>query len=195
MQQLLLVGPHPGHLSIEKVSAPSQTRRVRIQVKIRSRCPESNPSQSPSTKTGPVSLPVAKAPEEREGLTQGTSAPSDATVKCASEGVREGPAARAKPGDQGSPAKAELGEHPWYKSSPLPSGISSLAPETERPSQPRYRWSCRDTSQSVRARDLTSSRLSQSRGCDKVRGATGLTAWLPTPRRRESTSRPDSGEV
>ena len=69
---------------------------------------------------------MAKAPEEREGLTQGTNAPSDATVKCASEGDREEPAVRAKPGDRGSPAKAELGDRPWYKSSPQPSGISRL---------------------------------------------------------------------
>ena len=48
---------------------------------------------SPSTKTGSVSLPVAKTPEEREGLTRGTNAPSDATGECASEGAREGPAA------------------------------------------------------------------------------------------------------
>ena len=118
--------------------------------------PPSRDDPSPSTKTGPVSLPVVRALEEREGLTRGTNAPSDATVKCASEGDREGPATRAKPGDRGSPAKAELGERPWYKSSPQPSGISRLAPETEKPCRPRYRWSCRDISQSVRARDPTS---------------------------------------
>ena len=110
---------------------------------------------------------MAKAPEEREGLTRGTIAPSDATAKSASKGDREEPAARAKPGDRGSPAKAELGERPWYKSSPQPSGISRLAPETEKPCRPLYRWSCLDTSQSARARDPTSSRLSQSRGATK----------------------------
>ena len=72
---------------------------------------------------------MAKAPEEREGLTRGTNAPSDATATSASEGDREEPAARAKPGDRGSPAKAELGESPWYKSSPLLSGIPRLAPD------------------------------------------------------------------
>ena len=128
--------------------------------------PLSEDDPSPSTKTGPVSLPVARAPEEREVLTRGTNAPSDATADSASEGDREEPAARAKPGDQGSPAKAEPGKHPWYKSSSLPSGISHLAPETEKPCRPRYRWSCQDTSQSASARDQTS-RLSQSRGCDK----------------------------
>ena len=157
--------------------------------------PLSTDGPSPSTTTGPVSLAVANAPEEREGLTRGTNAPSDATVKCTSEGDREEPAARAKPGDRGSPAKAELGERPWYKSSPQPSGISRLAPEMEKPCQPRYQWSCRDASQSARARDPTSFRLSQSRGCDKARGATGRAAWLPAPRRKEPTSRPDSGEV
>ena len=73
--QQLLVRPHPGHVLIEEVSAPPRTRRVRIQVKIRSRCPKSNPRQkidpSPSTKTDPVSLPGARALEEREGLTRG----------------------------------------------------------------------------------------------------------------------------
>ena len=86
--------------------------------------PPSTDDSSPSTKTGPVSLPVAKAPEESEGLTRGTNAPSDATAWSASEGDREEPAAQAKPGDRGSSAKAEPGECPWYKSSPLPSGIS-----------------------------------------------------------------------
>ena len=74
--------------------------------------PPSTDGPSPDTKTGPVSLPVAWTPEEREGLTWGTSAPSDATGDCASEGDREEPAARVKPGDRGSPAKAELGKHP-----------------------------------------------------------------------------------
>ena len=37
--------------------------------------PPSKDDPSPSTKTDPVSLPVAKAPEEREGLTRGTNAP------------------------------------------------------------------------------------------------------------------------
>ena len=42
-QQLLLVGPHPGHVLIKEVSAPPRRRHVRIQVQIRRRCPESNP--------------------------------------------------------------------------------------------------------------------------------------------------------
>ena len=70
---------------------------------------------SPSTKTDPVSLPPAKPPEASEGLTQGTSAPSVATAKSASEDAHEEPAARAKPGDRGSPAKAEPGEIPKHK--------------------------------------------------------------------------------
>ena len=75
MQQLLQVGPHPGHVLIEKVSAPfpNKTRPntgedpeqvSRIE-------PPSTDGPSPSTKTGPVSLPVAKAPEERKSLTRG----------------------------------------------------------------------------------------------------------------------------
>ena len=43
--------------------------------------PPSRDDPSPSTKTDPASLPVARALEEREGLTRGTNAPSDATVK------------------------------------------------------------------------------------------------------------------
>ena len=43
VQQLLLVRPHPGQVLIEEVSVPPRRRRVRIQVKIRRRCPESNP--------------------------------------------------------------------------------------------------------------------------------------------------------
>ena len=43
VQQLLLGGPHPGHVLIEEVSTPPRRRRVRIQVQIRRRCPESNP--------------------------------------------------------------------------------------------------------------------------------------------------------
>ena len=145
--------------------------------------------------TDPVSLPVARALEVREGPTRETNAPSDATARSASEDDREEPAARAKPGDRGSPAKAELGERPWYKSSPPPSGISRLAPETEKPCRPRYRWSCQDTSQSARAQYPTSSRLSQSQECDKARTATGLPAWPLAPRSRGPTSHPDSGEV
>ena len=98
------------------------------------------------------------------------------TLQSASEGDREEPAVRAKPGDRGSPAKAKPRERPWHKSSPLPSGISRLTPEMEKPCRPRYQWSCRDTSQSARARDLTFSRLSQSRGCDKARAGTGRLA-------------------
>ena len=193
MQQLLLVRPHPGNVLIEKVSAPSRTRRVRIQVKIQSRCPESNPRQQMVPHHPPRQVPShfpwqRHRKREREGLTRGNSVPSDATVKCASGGDREEPAAQAKPGDRGSPAKAELGERPWYK-------ISRLAPETKKPCWSRYRWSCRDTSQSARARDPTSSHLSQSRGCDKARGTTGRPAWLPAPRRGEPTSRPNSREI
>ena len=104
-------------------------------------------------------------------------------------------APNAKPGDRGSPAKAEPGERPWHKSSPLPSGISQLAPETEKPCRPQYRWSYRGTSQSARTQDLTSSRLSQSRGCDKARARTGRPAWLPAPKRQESTIHPDTVKV
>ena len=45
VQQLFLVRPHPRHVLIEEVSAPPRRRRVRIQVKIRRRCPESSPRQ------------------------------------------------------------------------------------------------------------------------------------------------------
>ena len=45
VQQLLLVRLHPRHVLIEEVGAPPRTRRVRIQVKIRSRCPELKPRQ------------------------------------------------------------------------------------------------------------------------------------------------------
>ena len=75
---------------------------------------------SPSTKTGPVSLPPAKPPEAREGLTRGTTGTSDATAMSASEVDREEPTAPAKPGGPRPPAKAELGEIAWYKISPLP---------------------------------------------------------------------------
>ena len=74
----------------------------------------------PSTKTGPVSLPPAKPPEAREGLTRGTTGTSDATAMSASEVDREEPTAPAKPGGPRPPAKAELGEIAWYKISPLP---------------------------------------------------------------------------
>ena len=83
MQQLLLVGPHLGHVLNEKVSPPSPNKMrpntgedpeqvSRIE-------PPSKDGPSPSTKIGPVSLPEAKTLEEREGLTWGTSEPSNAT--------------------------------------------------------------------------------------------------------------------
>ena len=53
---------------------------------------------SPSTKTGPVSLPPAKPPEAREGLTRGTTGTLDATAGSASEVDSEEPTAPAKPG-------------------------------------------------------------------------------------------------
>ena len=198
MQQLLLVRPHPGHVLIEEVSAPPQTRRVRIQVKIRSRCPEANPRQQMVPYHPPRQVPShfrGKGTGTEGGSDSGDQWPSDATAKSASEGDHEEPASRAKPGGRGSPAKAELRERPRYESSPQPSGISRLVPEMEKPCRPRYRWSCLDTLQSARARDPTSSHLSQSRGCDKARGVTGRPAWLPAPKRREPTSHPDSGEV
>ena len=45
VQQLLLVGPHPGHVLIKEVSTLPRRRCVRIQVQIRRKCPESNPRQ------------------------------------------------------------------------------------------------------------------------------------------------------
>ena len=150
--------PTPSNTRPNTGEDPAQVSRIE---------PPSRDGPSPSTKTGPVSLPVAKPPEEREGLTRGTNASSDATARSASEDDREEPATRAKPGDQESPAKAELGESPKHKSSPLLSGISRLAPETEKPCRPRYRWSYQDTSQSARARDPTSSRYHNPEGATK----------------------------
>ena len=57
---------------------------------------------------------------------------SVATAKSASEDDREGPGARAKPGDRGSPAKAEPGEIPKHKISPLPIGISRLTQDRRK---------------------------------------------------------------
>ena len=57
VQQLFLVQPHPGHVLIEEVSAPPRTRHVRIQVKIRSRCPESNPRQQMIPHHPPKQIP------------------------------------------------------------------------------------------------------------------------------------------
>ena len=37
--------------------------------------------------------------------------------------------------------------------------------------------------------------VKESRGCDKSRGAPGQPAWPSSPKRREPTSRPGSGEV
>ena len=71
--------------------------------------PPSTDDPSPSTKTCPVSLPVARALEVGEGLTRGTNAPSNVIARRASESDREGPAARVMPGERGSPAKVELG--------------------------------------------------------------------------------------
>ena len=109
VQQLPLVGPHPGHVLIPNKTRPNTGEDPEQVSRIK---PPSTDDPSPSTKTGPISLPVARALEVREGLTRGTNAPSDATARCASEGDHEEPTARAKPGDRGSPAKAELGEHP-----------------------------------------------------------------------------------
>ena len=59
-EQLLLVGPHPGQVLIEEVSAPPRARRVRIQVKICRRCPESNPRLQ--FRTFPRALALALKP-------------------------------------------------------------------------------------------------------------------------------------
>ena len=145
--------------------------------------PPSIDDPSPSTKTGSVSLPVARALEVREDLTRGTNAPSDATVKCTSEVDGEEPATRAKPGDRRSTAKAELRERPWYKSSQQPSGFSRLAPHGKTlPASvsmvmPRYFSVCKGT------RSDFFSFITIPR-CDKARGTTGRPAWLPAPRRR-----------
>ena len=124
VQQLLLGGPHPGHVLIEEVSTPNPTKtrpNTGVDPEQVSRIePPLTGDPSPSTKTGPVSLPPAKPPEAREGLTRGTTGASDATAMSASEVDREEPTARAKPGDPKSPAKAQLGEIAWYKISPLP---------------------------------------------------------------------------
>ena len=104
VEQLLLVGPHP-RTSVDRVGErptlnktrpntgedPAQVSRIE---------PPSRDDPTPSTKTDPVSLPLAKVPEEREGLTRGTNASSDATARRASEDDREEPTARAKPGDK-----------------------------------------------------------------------------------------------
>ena len=124
VQQLLLVGPHPGHGFDRGGEHPTPTKTrpntgadpaqvPRIE-------PPSTGDPSPSTKTDPVSLPPAKPPEAREGLTRGTTASSDATARSASEDDREEPTAPPMPGDRESPAKAELGEIAWNKISPLP---------------------------------------------------------------------------
>ena len=58
--------PTPNKMRPNTGEDPEQVSRIE---------PPSKDDPSPSTKTGPVSLPVAKAPEEREGLTRGTNAP------------------------------------------------------------------------------------------------------------------------
>ena len=117
--------PHPLNKTRLKTGAdPEQVFRIEV---------PATDGLSPSTKTGPDPLPVAKALEERKGMSRRIKAPPDATAESASEGVHEGPDAQAKPGDSGPPAKAEPGERLQNKSSPPPPVITRLAPETEKP--------------------------------------------------------------
>ena len=115
---------------------------------------------------------------------------SNATAESAFEVDCEEPASQAKPGDPKPPDKAEQRERAKHKTSLPPTEISRPAQGTEKSWLTLYRWSYRGSLQSARARDLTFTRLSLSRGNDKARADPRCSFWPPTPKRQGPASRP-----
>ena len=148
MEQLLFRS-HPGHVLIEEVGAPPQTRRVRIQVKFRSRCTESNPRQKMVLHHPPGQVP-SRFPWQRHRKRWRVCLEGPMRLEMPLQRAHPKATVRNQPLERSQVTedhlkKAEPGESPWNKSSPPPTGISRLAPETEKPCRLQYRWSYRGT--------------------------------------------------